>query len=106
KTICWRKKKVSIETLYKRGYQAGLKPGEIDAVTWADLNLFYEGYQMRQADEWDRTRNILASIANWAGKVSKRQLSPKELIKLEIDKEEDILPIRDEYEARELVREI
>ncbi len=61
---------------------------------------------MRQADEWDRTRNILASIANWAGKVSKRQLSPKELIKLERDKEEDISPIRDEYEARELVREI
>ena len=49
---------------------------------------------------------MMAQVANWAGKMSKRTLSPKELIKLEIDKSEQADPITTMEEALELVRDI
>lgn len=48
----------------------------------------------------------MAQIANWSGKTANRTLSPKELIKLEMDKSESVDPIATIEEAWELVRGI
>ncbi len=36
--------------------RAGLKPSEIEDMTWRDFSLFVHAYELRERGEWERTR--------------------------------------------------
>lgn len=38
--------------------EAGLKPSEIDELSWRDFSLFVRGYEKRERGEWERSRLI------------------------------------------------
>ena len=36
--------------------RAGLKPHEIDDLTWRDFSLYVQAYQLRSQEDWEKTR--------------------------------------------------
>ncbi len=36
--------------------RAGLKPFEINDLTWRDFSLYVQAYQMRSQEDWEKTR--------------------------------------------------
>ena len=36
--------------------RAGLKPFEIDDLTWRDFSLYVQAYQLRSQEDWEKTR--------------------------------------------------
>ena len=36
--------------------KAGLKPFEIDDLTWRDFSLYVQAYQLRSQEDWEKTR--------------------------------------------------
>jgi hypothetical protein len=63
-------------------------------MTWDEYFLYSEGYRVRLEREWDQTRSI---IACWSGK------SPKQIMKLSIDGEDDREPI-DQERAEKIIK--
>lgn len=67
-------------------------------MTWREYDYISIGYSIRQEREWDRNRNIIASLFNSSG-FSKKKVKPTDVMKLgHIDKvvTVDFVPIPEE----------
>lgn len=62
-----------------------------------------EGYVAREENEWDRTRNLMAFIATFAGMGSKEVVDPTKIMKLHKDRVIVVKPIRTYAQAIDLL---
>jgi hypothetical protein len=63
-----------------------------------------EGYIAREENEWDRTRNLMAFIATFAGMGATKVMQPSEVMSLQKDLIDRIMPTRSYKEAMELLQ--
>lgn len=83
----------------------GLKPVEVEACTLRDFDLMMTGYQRRQERDWDRTRHIMSYILNFSGWGAKEFQYPKDILPLNIDKENERRKITTLKQALALLKE-
>ena len=79
--------------------RAGLKPHEIDDLTWRDFSLYVQAYQLRSQEDWEKTRLLYymgyMGIQEKGQKKSITQLMPFWWDKKE-DEEDEGIPLTDE----------
>jgi hypothetical protein len=85
-------------------YEIGLKPLEVEQCTMREFDLLLTGFHRREEREWNRTRNQMSYIASCAYGQTKF-ISPQEVIKLEMDKEDTLRPITTIKQALALLNE-
>jgi hypothetical protein len=66
--------------------ELGLKPWEFDCLTWEEYHLITKGYFIRQAREWERTRQIYWVLYNANVKKEHIKRSPEDCYSLITDK--------------------
>lgn len=86
-------------------FEMGLKPREVKLITLREFYLMHSGYKRREEKLWEHTRYTAATIINYGGMGAKKLVQPKELIRLELDKEYEIKPIRTIRAAQKLLKE-
>lgn len=62
-----------------------------------------DGYVAREAEEWDRTRHIMAFVKTYGGMGASKFADPRELVPLHKDKAQRIKPIKDYKGAMQLL---
>lgn len=62
-------------------------------------------YRLREEDEWNRTRNLMAVIMNFAGMGVDKDgaVTPSDIIQLSMDDEDIVTPIATKEEALRLI---
>ena len=79
--------------------KAGLKPFEIDDLTWRDFSLNVQAYQLRSQEDWEKTRLLYymgyMGIQEKGQKKSITQLMPFWWDKKE-DEEDEAIPLTGE----------
>lgn len=81
-------------------------PKEVKALTLLEFNMVLEGWISREENEWDRTRNLMAFIATFAGMGAKKAISAAEIMPLYKDKAQSIRPIKTHKEALDLLHSL
>lgn len=85
-------------------YEMGLKPLEVEACTLKEFNLLMIGYHRREERKWNRTRHTMSYIASCAPGQTKF-VAPRDVIGLEMDKEDGLRPITTMKQAIALLNE-
>lgn len=85
-------------------YEMGLKPLEVESCTLREFDLLMTGYHRREEKEWNRTRHMMSYIASCAYGAPKF-IPPRDIITLEMDKEDGIRPITTLKQALSLLNE-
>lgn len=85
-------------------YEIGLKPLEVEQCTLREFNLLLTGYQRREERELHRTRLQMSYIASYAFGQTKF-VHPRDILKLDMDKEDVVRPITTHKQAVALLNE-
>ena len=85
--------------------ELGLKPWEFWRLTFAEYNLMCEGYFIREAREWERTRYLAYCIIKTAP-VEDKLNDVTDLMKLKTDPEDDIEYDDDYFKTSDEVKEM
>lgn len=92
-----------LEDAYAQALYTGLRPSEFWQTTPAELaaiaTAFYKLERDRQKESWRQAAFIASFIANYAGKVSKRTVSPDQLVRFADEKK----GMPDEKELRQAI---
>ena len=82
----------------------GLKPIEVNRLTFKDFSFMEMGYYMREARELDRLRRLQATVMTFAGMGSSKLINPKDILSIPIlDNENIIMPIRTREQALQMI---
>ncbi len=85
-------------------YEIGLKPLEVEQCTLREFNLMMTGYHRREERETNRTRMMMSYIASYAFGQTKF-IAPRDIIPLDMDKEDVLRPISTHKQAEALLNE-
>lgn len=72
-------------------------------MTLVEFMLLMNAYNLKQEEEWDRTRHMMAVVMNFGGMGMTDPVDPKDIINLRRDNEDKVMPITTIEEARELI---
>lgn len=84
----------------------GYRLSEVEGMTLKDAVLITSAGRLKEEDEWDRTRNLMAAVMNFSGFAVEDSVHPADLVPLSIDRLNEPPQVKSADDALELLKEM